>query len=93
LLKQGLACWVVATVDSSWGERLGVADSGWVTSTPPYFGACDGWEVGEARGACALAGAIVPSNVTTDTKESSRTSGRETVMATSAKADRFDAGP
>src|SRR6185503_3529078 len=70
LLKQGPACCVVATVDSSCGERLGVADSGWVTSTPPYFG------VG-AAGVCAGTGA--PGQATTSRK-TSRTSGRESVM-------------
>src|SRR5882724_253892 len=71
LLKHGLACWVVATVDSSCGERLGVADSGCVTSTPPYFG------VG-ADGVCAGAGTAGQARTTT--RETSRTSGRESVM-------------
>src|SRR5580765_6606946 len=81
LLKQGLACWVVATVDSSWTDRLGVALSGEVTSTPPYFGL---WAVAPTtRSSSAVA---------TPTKDSSGLSERGRVIVTSASATSWTPG-
>jgi hypothetical protein len=67
----------VAIVDSSWGERLGVALSGEVTSTPPYFGC---W---------ALVCATTSRRRTADAARSSGSgrSERGRIMTTSANAE------